>query len=78
MAVECSVNEPAPQVMTETPPVARPIQRSTWKTGSTSSTSSESYLSFSCHCDILSKMTADVVLMLDILQDDVSVDCLDQ
>ncbi|XP_029496813.1 phosphoinositide 3-kinase adapter protein 1 isoform X1 [Oncorhynchus nerka] len=52
MAAECSVYEPAPQVMTETPPVARPIQRSTWKTGSTSSTSSSGSNRLSTHSNM--------------------------
>ncbi|KAM9560965.1 phosphoinositide 3-kinase adapter protein 1-like isoform 1-T1 [Salvelinus alpinus] len=52
MALDCSVYEPAPQVMAETPPVARPIQRSTWKTGSTSSTSSSGSNRLSTHSNI--------------------------
>lgn len=42
-ALECAVYEPSPRVVAPLPaPVASVIQRGTWKTGSTSSTSSES------------------------------------
>lgn len=54
--LECAVYEPAPREVTSSPPpVAQVIQRSTWKTGSTSSTSSESrqLLSTSPICCIL-------------------------
>lgn len=44
MAVECSVYEPTPRVIAQPPPVIRSSQRDTWKTGSTSSTSSEYHL----------------------------------
>lgn len=41
--LECAVYESAPRaVASSPPPAAQVIQRSTWKTGSTSSTSSES------------------------------------
>lgn len=43
MALECAVYEPSPRAVAPPPPPVAPIiQRGTWKTGSTSSTSSES------------------------------------
>uniref|UniRef100_A0A3B3TVD3 Phosphoinositide-3-kinase adaptor protein 1 n=1 Tax=Poecilia latipinna TaxID=48699 RepID=A0A3B3TVD3_9TELE len=44
MTVECDVYEPTPRMVAPPPPVAQPIKRGSWKTGSTSSTSSESFL----------------------------------
>ncbi|KAM7409131.1 hypothetical protein PAMA_002708 [Pampus argenteus] len=41
MTLECSVYESAPRVVAPPPPVAQFLQRGNWKTGSTSSTSSE-------------------------------------
>ncbi|XP_043110840.1 phosphoinositide 3-kinase adapter protein 1 isoform X2 [Puntigrus tetrazona] len=38
--VNCSVYEPAPRLTAQPPPVSRPLQRGSWQTGSTSSTSS--------------------------------------
>ncbi|KAF7219833.1 phosphoinositide 3-kinase adapter protein 1 [Nothobranchius furzeri] len=40
MTVQCDVYEPTPRMMSQPPPTAQPIQRGSWKTGSTSSTSS--------------------------------------
>lgn len=43
VALECSVYEPTPREVAPPPrPAAQMIQRGSWKTGSTSSTSSES------------------------------------
>lgn len=42
VTLECAVYEPAPRVAAPPPPVAQSVQRGNWKTGSTSSTSSES------------------------------------
>ncbi|XP_016390227.1 phosphoinositide 3-kinase adapter protein 1-like isoform X2 [Sinocyclocheilus rhinocerous] len=42
MNVNCSVYEPAPRSIAQPPPVSRPLQRGSWQTGSTSSTSSSS------------------------------------
>ncbi|XP_076025411.1 phosphoinositide 3-kinase adapter protein 1 [Genypterus blacodes] len=47
--VECSVYEPTPRNVSLPPPVARPIQRGSWKTGSTSSTSSTESNRLSTH-----------------------------
>lgn len=41
VTLECAVYEPAPRTVAPPPPVAQAIQRGSWKTGSTSSTSSE-------------------------------------
>ncbi|XP_034007863.1 phosphoinositide 3-kinase adapter protein 1 isoform X1 [Trematomus bernacchii] len=49
MALECSVYEPAPRMVGPPPPVAPPIQRGSWKTGSTSSTSSTESNRLSTH-----------------------------
>ncbi|XP_051945346.1 phosphoinositide 3-kinase adapter protein 1-like [Xyrauchen texanus] len=38
--INCAVYEHAPRLVTQQPPVSRPLQRGTWQTGSTSSTSS--------------------------------------
>uniref|UniRef100_A0A3B3V881 Phosphoinositide-3-kinase adaptor protein 1 n=1 Tax=Poecilia latipinna TaxID=48699 RepID=A0A3B3V881_9TELE len=43
-SLECDVYEPTPRMVAPPPPVAQPIKRGSWKTGSTSSTSSESFL----------------------------------
>lgn len=42
VTLECSVYESTPRVAAAPPPVSQVIQRGSWKTGSTSSTSSES------------------------------------
>ncbi|KAL0964242.1 hypothetical protein UPYG_G00321240 [Umbra pygmaea] len=52
MSMECSVYEPTPQVVGQTPVVTRPIQRGTWQTGSTSSTSSSGSNRLSTHSNI--------------------------
>ena len=44
--LESAVYEPVPRMMALPTPVAQVIQRGSWKTGSTSSTSSESQCSF--------------------------------
>lgn len=46
MTIECAVYEPSPRVVAPPPPAAQVIQRGSWKTGSTSSTSSESWWVF--------------------------------
>lgn len=42
VTLECAVYESTPRATAQPPPVAQVIQRGSWKTGSTSSTSSES------------------------------------
>lgn len=42
VTLECAVYESTPRVAAPPPPVSQVIQRGSWKTGSTSSTSSES------------------------------------
>uniref|UniRef100_A0A3B4YVI5 Phosphoinositide-3-kinase adaptor protein 1 n=1 Tax=Seriola lalandi dorsalis TaxID=1841481 RepID=A0A3B4YVI5_SERLL len=49
VTLECAVYESGPRVVAPPPPVAQVIQRGSWKTGSTSSTSSESYCFFFLH-----------------------------
>jgi len=38
--MNCSVYDPSPHSIAQPPPVSRPLQRGSWQTGSTSSTSS--------------------------------------
>ncbi|XP_063730888.1 phosphoinositide 3-kinase adapter protein 1 isoform X2 [Eleginops maclovinus] len=52
VTLECSVYEPTPRLMGPPPPVAPPIQRGGWKTGSTSSTSSTESNRLSTHSTI--------------------------
>ncbi|XP_016390226.1 phosphoinositide 3-kinase adapter protein 1-like isoform X1 [Sinocyclocheilus rhinocerous] len=49
MNVNCSVYEPAPRSIAQPPPVSRPLQRGSWQTGSTSSTSSLTCAGSSSH-----------------------------
>lgn len=48
-ALECDVYEPTPRMIAPPPPVAQPIKRGSWKTGSTSSTSSTESNRLSTH-----------------------------
>uniref|UniRef100_UPI003AAC3A04 phosphoinositide 3-kinase adapter protein 1 isoform X1 n=1 Tax=Centroberyx gerrardi TaxID=166262 RepID=UPI003AAC3A04 len=52
MVMECAVYEATPRTLAPVPPVARPIQRGGWKTGSTSSTSSTESNRLSTHSTI--------------------------
>ncbi|XP_052469095.1 phosphoinositide 3-kinase adapter protein 1-like isoform X1 [Carassius gibelio] len=49
MNVNCSVYEPAPRLIAQPPPVSRPLQRGSWQTGSTSSSSSLTCAGSSSH-----------------------------
>ncbi|XP_059373569.1 phosphoinositide 3-kinase adapter protein 1-like isoform X4 [Carassius carassius] len=49
MNVNCSVYEPTPRLIAQPPPVSRPLQRGSWQTGSTSSTSSLTCAGSSSH-----------------------------
>ncbi|XP_050982487.1 phosphoinositide 3-kinase adapter protein 1 isoform X1 [Labeo rohita] len=49
MNVNCSVYEPTPRSIAQPPPVSRPLQRGSWQTGSTSSTSSLTCAGSSSH-----------------------------
>ncbi|CAM4726972.1 unnamed protein product [Leuciscus chuanchicus] len=49
MNVNCSVYEPTPHSIAQPPPVSRPLQRGSWQTGSTSSTSSLTCAGSSSH-----------------------------
>ncbi|KAF7669946.1 hypothetical protein LDENG_00115140 [Lucifuga dentata] len=49
LQVECAMYESTPRMVAPPPPVTRPIQRGSWKTGSTSSTSSTESNRLSTH-----------------------------
>ncbi|XP_051503553.1 phosphoinositide 3-kinase adapter protein 1-like isoform X2 [Myxocyprinus asiaticus] len=57
--MNCSVYEPAHRLITQPPPVSRPLQRGTWQTGSTSSTSSSGSHRLSIQSNVSSSSGAD-------------------
>ncbi|XP_052006422.1 phosphoinositide 3-kinase adapter protein 1 isoform X2 [Xyrauchen texanus] len=57
--MNCSVYEPAPRLVTQPPPVSRPLQRGTWPTISTSSTSSSGSHRLSIQSNVSSSSGAD-------------------